>query len=152
MLKMSDMFNPSKDNKKKNDVWADFLRKNEYPETAVYSAALKLNNMSPDLQEILWHWDQTGDMPDVEAEGFTVQELMEYKGLNEIAAVLMLDWIRREPEDAKLALAEPITRFSIGEAEIRKLKQSNEIDTDGESGESVDEQLEQKEYKKDEVL
>lgn len=137
MLKMSDMFHSSKTDRKKNDAWVDFLRKNEYPEPAVFSAALKLDSMASDLQEMLLGWDRTGDMPDTEVEGFTVRELMEYKGMNEIAAVLMLDWLRRDPEEAKLALAEPVTKFCIGEEEMQKLEQCDEIDTDSATGESA---------------
>lgn len=145
MLKKSDIFYSSSPDKKKNDVWTDFLRKNEYPEAAISSAALKLDNMASDLQELLLHWDRTGDIPEAEEEGFTVKELMEYKGLNEIAAVLMLDWLRRKPEEAKLALAEPITKVCIGREEIQKLEQCDEIDTNSTVGESMGERLVEKE-------
>ena len=93
--------------------WYGLLKKNGYVETVAKNAAPKLEGMDPDLKEALVRWDEIGELPSVEVEGFTVQGLTEYKGLHVIAAFLMLNWLRRAPEEAKEFLAQPIDTVDV---------------------------------------
>lgn len=68
------------------------------------SAAAKLSALQPALQEPFEHWWKTGKLPELNVEGFTAQELIEERGMTPPAAILVLDWLLREPTVARLAL------------------------------------------------
>lgn len=128
MQKLLKYFNLSEKKKLESNQWVDLLKRNDYPEVTICSAISKLENLSDDLKKDLLHWDKTGELPNIEVEDFTVQELIEYYGLHEIAAILMLDWLRREPNEAKIALAQPISIVHIEDNEIELLKQCEKLD------------------------
>lgn len=128
MQKYLQLFKQAETGRGQASPWIDFLKRNEYPDASAVSAAAKLDALPTDLQEALLRWDKSGELPDLEAEGFTLRELMDYKGLTEIAAILMLDWLRREPEAAKLALAEPADRLEIGAKERKRLAECEAAD------------------------
>lgn len=104
------------------------MKNNGYPEKLIDNTNLKLENLPDDLKEALKKWDATGLLPDIEAQGFSIKELVEDIGLNEIAAFLMIDWLEREPEKAKLALCEPVTKICIDEDCIEEMVNAEEDD------------------------
>ena len=63
-----------------------------------------IEKLSGDLRELLEALLTGKDAPQVEVEGYTVEKLKKGHGMNEIAAVLTLDWLKREPEEAKKSL------------------------------------------------
>lgn len=128
MQKYLQIFKQAETDRGRISPWIDFLKKNGYPDVSAVSAAAKLDVLSADLQDALLRWDKSGELPDLEAEGFTLRDLVDYNGLTEIAAFLMLDWLRREPETAKLALAEPMDRLEIGENERKQLAECEAAD------------------------
>lgn len=113
---------------KTDTYWGTFLRSNGYPENLIDSTATKLEKLPVQLREALIKWDTTGILPDIEEEGFSIKELVEYAGLNEIAAFLMIDWLRREPVEAKSALAEPLTKISVDEKCVDEIIRAEEMD------------------------
>lgn len=60
--------------------------------------------------------------PDIKVEGVSFEELVDKDGMKKIRAILMLDWIRREPEAALSYMAEntmkaPIQPLNVEEKE-----------------------------------
>ena len=84
--------------------------------------------MEPRLKEALLRWDRIGELPDYCIQGFTAQELMEHMGLHPVAAILMLDWLLREPEEAKFAIANSNDRLMISPELCQKLARIEEED------------------------
>jgi hypothetical protein len=65
----------------------------------------KIGKLSPDIYTAFESWFNTGVIKDIEVEGYTVASLRQKKkNMNIIGAYLTLDWLRREPQKAKLAL------------------------------------------------
>ena len=120
------------------DQWLPLLKRNGYSDAAAASAAPKINKMDPQLQNDLLRWDKIGDYPDREIEGFTVSGLVENVGMHPIGAFLMMDWLLREPDEAKYALAQPLTKLEISQAALKSIAESEDTDTP----ESTEENLE----------
>lgn len=59
--------------------------------------------MQPELREKTEHFLETGEAEDIEIGGHTVKGLVE-DGMKELGAYLALEWLAREPEQAKQAL------------------------------------------------
>lgn len=76
-----------------------------YSESGARILAEKLIACSPQIKSAIVAWWETGDLADLEIEGFTVQQLVEQHGMKPIAAFLTLDWLIREPERARASLA-----------------------------------------------
>lgn len=74
-------------------------------------AAARMERMAPRLLEQLDLWFRTGSLPEDMYEGFTVAELVEERGFMVPAAFLYLDWVLKEPEAAKAALADMADSF-----------------------------------------
>lgn len=64
----------------------------------------KIESMDADLREKVEKFLETGEVEDMEVEGYTAEKLISDWGMLELAAYLTLDWLRREPEEAKRAL------------------------------------------------
>lgn len=108
--------------------WLPMLKRNGYSDAAAASAAPKIEKMDPQLQNDLLRWDKIGDLPDREIEGFTVAGLVENLGMHPIGAFLMMDWLLREPDEAKYALAQPVTKLEISQAVLKRIAESEDVD------------------------
>ena len=75
-----------------------------YPPQGAHLVVEKLSNLAPELQLEFSKWGRTGDVPGVKVQEYTVDKLMREYGMNPIAALLTLDWLNREPENAKASL------------------------------------------------
>lgn len=75
-----------------------------YPPAGAELVADKIEGLHPELRQAFARWWGTGEWPDVEIEGYTVERLVEERGLNPLAALLTLDWLRREPEAARTTI------------------------------------------------
>ena len=81
------------------------VSKHGYPEHGAKLIAEKLATSSPDIQAAFLEWWNTGELRAPEYEGYTAQRLMEEHHMKPIAALLTLDWLRREPENALKSLS-----------------------------------------------
>jgi len=63
-----------------------------------------LSNCSEQIISAFLRWWNTGVLPDIEIEQYNVSRLRKEYGMNPIAALLSLDWLIKEPEEAKAAL------------------------------------------------
>lgn len=77
----------------------------EFSQNSAWSTADELLNLHNTLQAEFLQWWHTGKLPEVVVEGYTVASLMTEYQMQPIAAILTLDWLIREPEDAKASLA-----------------------------------------------
>ena len=76
----------------------------EYPAPRAESARKKLLELQPELRPAFERWWQTGEVPEVEIEEYTLDRLMIEFGMNPIAAFLSLDWLIRQPQQARQTL------------------------------------------------
>ena len=86
--------------------------------------------MPEDLQNALLEWDSFGKLPDISSEGFSATELVDGFGLTPIAAILMLNWLRNDPEEAKTALAQPVSRIVVGDNSYEEIIKAEDNDQD----------------------
>lgn len=75
-----------------------------YPPSGADLVANKVEGFRPETRRAFEAWWQSGEVPGLEAEGYTVARLVEERGLNPLAALLTLDWLLREPEAARAAV------------------------------------------------
>ena len=84
----------------------------DYPEKNVDLVADKITAMSPNVYVAFETWFNTGNITDIEVEGFNYAAVKAKDDkMNPIAIYLTLDWLTREPERAKAALARPSKPF-----------------------------------------
>lgn len=57
-----------------------------------------------DIREKIEHYLTNGEEPALELEGYSYATLKNDHGMNPIAALLTLDWLKRSPEEAKESL------------------------------------------------
>ena len=78
------------------------LIKRGYPNNAAKQTAVNLEKMAPELKKALRIWVEENTMPVRRVNGYTTDSLMSrFKGMSYPAALLTLDWLRREPEKAR---------------------------------------------------
>lgn len=82
-----------------------------YTRPEAEQAAAKIERMAPRLLGQLDQWFRTGSLPEDVYEGFSAAELVAERGFTVPAAFLYLDWVLREPEAAKAALADMADGF-----------------------------------------
>lgn len=87
-----------------NELIPRLISEFHYPPQGANIIAQKLVNCSPDLQNAFITFWETGEIPPLEVEGYTVERLVTEHGMKPIAALLTLDWLKREPEKAKASL------------------------------------------------
>ena len=116
--------------------WAAYLREMGYSPAGAASAAAKLTAMQPQWKEAYVRWMEGGPLPDVCVEGFDIMGLVEHRALTVPGAFLVMDWLAREPEAAKKALAEPPDEVAVSEELLKELDEAEEKDApDGEDAE-----------------
>lgn len=77
-------------------------------ESQVDGVVEKISKLAPDIYAAFESWLNTGVIKEVEVEGYTVSSIREKKkNMNIVGAYLTLDWLRREPQQAKFALGQP---------------------------------------------
>lgn len=110
------------------EQWLPLLKRNGYSDAAASSAAPKIEKMDAQLKNDLLRWDKIGDFPDKEIDGFTVAGLVENVGMHPIGAFLMMDWLLREPDAARCALAQPIAELEINQTALTRIAESEDAD------------------------
>lgn len=70
--------------------------------------ANKIEGTNPKIYQALIDYIRKGIVPDLSVEGFTCKGLMDEYRLSITGALLTLDWLIREPEEAARAIKEGI--------------------------------------------
>ncbi|PLS68089.1 MAG: hypothetical protein CV045_09900 [Cyanobacteria bacterium M5B4] len=65
---------------------------------------VKLRQSAPEIQAAFRVWWESGHIPELEVETYSVARLMQHHSMNPIAALLTLDWLIREPAKALASL------------------------------------------------
>lgn len=75
------------------------------PANQVKTISKKIEELSDQLKPAMHEWLKKEAMPVVEIDGYTTASLMEkFKGMQYPAALLLLDWLIKEPQTAKKAI------------------------------------------------
>lgn len=80
-------------------------RKDYEPESAA-RVATRLEASDADIRGAAWQWLSEETEPQMSAEGWSVSRLEKEFRMNAIAALLTIDWLRKEPGKALAALNE----------------------------------------------
>lgn len=75
-----------------------------YPPKGAELVARQLSQLNPKLFDEFMRWWESGKIPEIEIEGYTLTRLMREHRMNPIASFLTLDWLLRDPEKAKASL------------------------------------------------
>lgn len=81
------------------------LKEEGYPTHMIANTIVKLNNLTAPIKESFESWCQTGIIPAVRIGGYDFMVLTQNFHMKPVGAFLTLDWLIREPEDAKIALS-----------------------------------------------
>lgn len=68
----------------------------------------QLTDADEDLQIAAVNWISSNEEPLFEAEGWSVGRLMTELGMNALAAILTIDWLRKDPKTAIVAINDGI--------------------------------------------
>lgn len=87
-----------------NDLLPRLMAEFNYPPKGAQIVADKLVACTSLIKEIFSHWWQTGELSNIQVEGYTIQQLIEQHSMKPIAAILTLDWLARDPVAAQASL------------------------------------------------
>lgn len=80
-----------------------------YPERIAATTTVNLSKLKGRLGEALKVWIDENKTLEVESHGYTTTALMErFRGMTYPAALLTIDWLERNPEQAKKAIEKGI--------------------------------------------
>lgn len=71
----------------------------------------KIESWNDDLKESLYQWLLNDIIPEIACSEYSVRRLMVDKGMKVVAALMTIDWLRREPENAKKTLKRGVDRI-----------------------------------------
>ena len=75
-----------------------------YPSAGTSVVAKKIMQFQPELLASFTAFIQKGELPQISVEDYDLERLMNEFDMNPIAGFLTLDWLMKEPEEAKLTL------------------------------------------------
>jgi hypothetical protein len=85
-----------------------YLETQGVPKDQTEELAQMLEKVNPVLYNAFRAYVKEGTEPDICIEGYTCRGLMKELGLSITGALLTMDWLIREPENAKKAIEEGI--------------------------------------------
>lgn len=76
-----------------------------YPEKAAATTAVSISKLTGIMKDAIEGWLHSGKETEIESNGYSTSTLMKkFKGMTYPAALLTIDWLKREPEIAKKAI------------------------------------------------
>ncbi|HTK09753.1 MAG TPA: hypothetical protein VL485_21455 [Ktedonobacteraceae bacterium] len=98
-----------------------------YTRKRAEETARKLQTCAPAIQKAFEQWWRgQGFAEQLEAQGYTLQRLMDEHNFRPVGAFLTMDWIMREPDQALRALARGYDRVVISAETKAKFRQISE--------------------------
>ena len=80
-----------------------------YPENAAIQTAGNLEKLAGEYKDALQGWLESEECADLSEAGYSAKGLMaRFPGMTYPAALLTLDWLRRDPENAKKTIEKGI--------------------------------------------
>jgi hypothetical protein len=89
---------------KKDELIPRLISEFNYPQSGAEIVAEKIIKSSPIVQKAFNEFWESGTIPEIEIEGYTIASLSNAHGMKPIAALLTLDWLIRDPASAKKSL------------------------------------------------
>ena len=86
----------------------EILKEESYPEFMIEQTVNKLENLEPEIKSAFEQWLNDGLIPTLSLEGYTYLDLVKNFGMKPVGAFITLDWLKREPEKAAMALRKGI--------------------------------------------
>lgn len=108
--------------------WETVLQDLGYTPQGSKSAAEKIVSMNETLKNEYIKWLETGFLPDINVEGFDLEGLMDVFDMSATSAFITLDWLLRDPDEAKSHLAEPLTKIAVPEEVEEEIRQADKTD------------------------
>lgn len=91
-----------------NNLLVQLLIKEKYPDYLIGQTVAKLNVLHPTVNAAFSEWLLNGTIPDLTIEEYSYTILVNDFGMKPVGAFLTLDWLVKEPEDARMALKKGI--------------------------------------------
>lgn len=88
-----------------------------------------IRKMDPELKKAFGKWYKSGITPKQYVEGITFDMLVNSFKMNAFNAFLTLDWLKREPLEAKSALGRAIDTIVVDNEVLKSKKESEQDDT-----------------------
>ena len=82
----------------------EILIENGYSENSANLVLNELAQLSAPLNECLVEWIETGNCKDYAVDGFSIFDFQKNRKMKYPAALLTMDWLIKEPEQAKESL------------------------------------------------
>lgn len=83
----------------------DILLSRGCPVNQIETISHKIANLSAQLKPAITTWLENESIPVVEIDGYSTDDLMSrFKGMQYPAAILLLDWLLKDPQTAKEAI------------------------------------------------
>lgn len=79
-----------------------------YTQLQAQYVADRLSQADADIKNATMEWLEDGTQPDLAVEGWSVERLASEFGMNVIAALLTIDWLRKDAAAALAAIKEGI--------------------------------------------
>lgn len=97
-------------NMKNEDLENCLVEGQKYPLNTAKGAVKKILNARYDIRLAIENFLQTGELAQIQVNEYTVETLINSLKLNPVGAYLMLDWMTRDPEEAKRLLEKGLDR------------------------------------------
>lgn len=75
-----------------------------YNELGIKEVLKEISQIDPEIGQKLEKFLETGEIQEMEIEGYTIDKLMKEHGFNAVAAYLTMDWLRKSPKEAIASL------------------------------------------------
>lgn len=89
------------------DIRRYLLHTLHYRENEAERVLQQINRMDEKVLSWLAQWREEGTYPDEQVENVTVQELVDNLSMEPVNAFIAVDWLTKQPEEAKYALMRP---------------------------------------------
>ena len=86
----------------------NLLKVQGYPVFMLEKTYAKIEKFQPEIAKAFEQWVNTGAYPELTIEGYTFTYLVNNMNMKPVGAFITLDWLIREPEEAKKALRQGI--------------------------------------------
>ena len=104
----------------------DLKENYSYSEHEAREAISSIRKMDRDLKEVFLDWYNHGVNPTIVVEGLTYDEVQKNITPNPIGAFLYLDFLKKNPSEAKKALVRGMDKIVISKEELEKIKKINQ--------------------------
>lgn len=80
------------------------LEEEKYPEFMIDNTLAKIEKFTPVIKSAFIEWIEQGIVPQQVIAGYSFTQLIRERNMRPIGAFITLDWLNRDPENAKYAL------------------------------------------------